>query len=331
MERIAALDGLRTIAIAMVVAYHVDKSLVPAGHWGVPLFFVLSGFVITGSICAEIDRTGRLDLPTFYRKRFLRIVPALAVVCVALLVIGATWSQVLPSIGLYANYARIEGVSLGRLTHTWFVAVIAQFYLVWPLVMTVIPARRRASIIGAIAVAALVWRVVAIEIMSPGWVYNATDTNAAGLFVGAFLAVAGLRVPRAAVAWSLPALLGLMLLPVFGDTSSYVFWGGFVAVALSALVLLYASTGAGLARAPPVLLRIAEVSFGIFLWHYVFVRSDIPLCGSRRIGNDRRHRWRRGGWSNDRWFDGTPSRRVRRRRSLRSAAPLHARHHRLTD
>jgi peptidoglycan/LPS O-acetylase OafA/YrhL len=276
VERIAALDGLRTIAIAMVVAYHVDKSLVPAGHWGVPLFFVLSGFVITGSICAEIDRTGRLDLPTFYRKRFLRIVPALAVVCGALLVIGATWSQVLPSIGLYANYARIEGVSLGRLTHTWFVAVIAQFYLVWPLVMAVIPARRRASIIGAIAVAALVWRVIAIEIMSPGWVYNATDTNAAGLFVGAFLAVAGLRVPRAAVAWSLPALLGLMLLPVFGDTSSYVFWGGFIAVALSALVLLYATTAPAWLEHRR-LLQIAEVSFGIFLWHYVFVRSDIAL------------------------------------------------------
>ncbi len=276
MERILALDGLRTIAIAMVVAYHVDKNLVPAGHWGVPMFFVLSGFVITGSICAEIDRSGRLDLGSFYRQRLLRIVPALAVVCIALLVVGATWSQVIPSIGLYANYARIDGLSLGRLTHTWFVAVIAQFYLVWPLVMAAIPARRRVPIIGALAVVALVWRAIAIEVMDPGWVYNATDTNAAGLMVGAFLAVSGLRAPRMAVAWALPAMLGLMLLPVFGDTGSMIFWGGFVAVGLSALVLLYASTAPRWLE-NRVLLQVAEVSFGIFLWHYVFVRSDIPL------------------------------------------------------
>ncbi|MEM9468015.1 MAG: acyltransferase [Actinomycetota bacterium] len=276
MERILALDGLRTIAIAMVVAYHVDKTLVPAGHWGVPLFFVLSGYVITASICAEIDRTGRLDLGSFYRKRMLRIIPALFVVCVAMLAVGLAWSQVLASIGLYANYARIEGLALGRLTHTWFVAVIAQFYLLWPLVMAAIPARRRTQVIGALAVAAIVWRVIAIETMSPGWVYNATDTNAAGLMVGAFLAVAGIRARRSAVAWSLPVLLGLMLLPIFGDSGRLVFWGGFVAVALSALILLYASTGPAWLE-NRILLRIADVSFGIFLWHYVFVRSDIPL------------------------------------------------------
>ncbi|MEM7140733.1 MAG: acyltransferase [Actinomycetota bacterium] len=276
MTRIAALDGLRTVAIAVVVVYHVDKDVLPAGHWGVPLFFVLSGFVITASLCAEIDRTGRLDLGAFYRKRLLRIVPALAVVCLALLAIGTAWSQVAPSIGLYANYARIEGVSLGRLTHTWFVAVIAQFYLVWPLVIAAIPARRRTMALGALAVAAIVWRVVAIEIMSPGWVYNSTDTNAAGLFVGAFLAVAGIRARRVTVAWSLPVLLGLMLLPVFGDSGRLVLWGGFLAVALSALVLLYAATGPAWLE-NRVLLRIAEVSFGIYLWHYVFVRSDIPL------------------------------------------------------
>lgn len=276
MERILALDGLRTVAIAMVVAYHVDKTVVPAGHWGVPLFFVLSGFVITGSLCAEIDRTGRLDLGTFYRKRLLRIVPALLVVCLALLALGTAWSQVQPSIGLHANYARIDGLALGRLTHTWFIAVIAQFYLLWPLVIAAIPGRRRARIIGGLAVVAIVWRVVAIEVMSPGWVYNATDTNAAALFVGAYLAVAGLRARRVMVAWSLPALLGLMLLPVFGDSGRLVLWGGFVALALSALALLYAATGPAWLE-NRLLLRIAEVSFGIYLWHYVFVRSDIPL------------------------------------------------------
>ncbi|MDH3399269.1 MAG: acyltransferase, partial [Acidimicrobiia bacterium] len=107
MGRIPALDGLRAIAIAMVVAYHIDKTVVPAGHWGVTLFFVLSGFVITGSLCAEVDRTGRLDLGSFYRKRLLRLFPALLAVCLVMLAVGTEWSRVLPALGLYANYARI--------------------------------------------------------------------------------------------------------------------------------------------------------------------------------------------------------------------------------
>ena len=68
--------------------------------------------------------------------------------------------------------------------------MIVQFYLVWPVVIRSIPARHRVKVIGGLAVAAIVWRAIAIEVMSPGYVYNATDTNAAALFVGAWLAVA---------------------------------------------------------------------------------------------------------------------------------------------
>ncbi len=275
MGRIAALDGLRTVAIAMVVAYHVDNELVPAGHWGVPLFFVLSGFVITSSICAEIDRSGGLDLLGFYRKRLVRLVPAMLVVCVALLAVGTPWAQVQPAIGFYANYARTEGITLGRLTHTWFVAVIVHFYMLWPLVMKIIPAKWWVPVIGALTVAALAWRAIAIEVMSPGWVYNSTDTNAAALLVGCLLAVTGMaRIPFAR--WSIPALLGLMFLPVFGNTGSMILWGGFLAVGLSAIALQYARTAPAWLE-NRVLLKVAEVSFGIFLWHYVFVRSDISL------------------------------------------------------
>ncbi|MDG2112598.1 MAG: acyltransferase [Actinomycetota bacterium] len=190
MGRNPALDGLRAMAMLMVVGYHIDNTVVPAGHWGVTLFFVLSGYLITGSLCAEMDRTGRIDLRSFYLKRGLRLVPALLAVCVVMLALGAGWSRVVPAIGFNANYARIEGVDLGRLTHTWFIAVIIHFYLLWPIVIGAIPARHRRRIIGVLTVAAIVWRAVAIGIMSPGWVYNATDTNAAALLVGCCLAVA---------------------------------------------------------------------------------------------------------------------------------------------
>ncbi len=274
MGRIPALDGLRSVAIAMVIGYHIDKTLIPAGHWGVTLFFVLSGFVITGSLCAEVDRTGRLNLGSFYRKRLLRLFPALLAVCLVMVAVGTGWSRVVPTLGLYANYARIDGLDLGRLTHTWFIAVIVHFYLLWPLVIGSLPARHRTSVIGGLTLVAIVWRAVAIGIMSPGWVYNATDTNAAALFVGGYLAVAGPVAWRAAK-WSIPSLLALMFLPVFGDDGRAVLWGGFLALALAAMAVQYASTGPAWLE-NRVLLRAAEVSFGLYLWHYVFIRSDIP-------------------------------------------------------
>ena len=275
MRRIPALDGLRAVAIAMVVGYHIDSAVVPAGHYGVPLFFVLSGYVVTGSLCAEMDRTGRVDLGSFYRKRALRLLPALLAVCLAMAAVGTDWSRLIAVLGFYANYARIEGLDLERLTHVWFIAVIAHFYVLWPIVIAAIGAKHRTLIVGGLAVAAIAWRATAIEFMSPGWVYNATDTNAAALLVGCYLAVARLASWRFAK-WSVPALLALMLVPAFGGTGTTVLWGGFAALALSALTVQYALTDpAWLANR--VLLRVAELSFGLYLWHYVFIRSDIAL------------------------------------------------------
>ena len=275
MRQIPALGGLRAVAIAIVVGYHVDSAVVPAGHYAVTLFFVLSGYVVTGSLCAEMDRTGRVDLGSFYRKRVLRLLPALLAVCLAMIAMGTDWSRVIAVLGFYANYARIEGLDLGRLTHTWFVAVIAHFCVLWPLVIAAIRARYRTRIVGGLALAAIAWRAAAIEVMSPGWVYNATDTNAAALLVGCYLAVA--RPPAWRFArWSVPGAAALMLVPAFGNTGTTVLWGGFVALALSALMVQYALTGP-VWLANRVLLRVAELSYGLYLWHYVFIRSNIAL------------------------------------------------------
>ena len=275
MPRIPALNGLRAVAIAMVVGYHIDSAVVPAGHYGVTLFFVLSGYVVTGSLCAEMDRAGRVELGSFYRKRVLRLLPPLLAVCLAMVAVGTDWSRLIAVLGFYANYARIEGLDLMRLTHTWFIAVIAHFYVLWPLVIAALRPRHRTLIVGGLALAAIAWRATAIEVMSPGWVYNATDTNAAALLVGCYLAVARPPAWRFAM-WSVPALLALMLVPAFGNTGTIVLWGGFAALALSALTVQYALTGPEW-LANRILLRVAEVSFGLYLWHYVFIRSDIAL------------------------------------------------------
>jgi peptidoglycan/LPS O-acetylase OafA/YrhL len=273
MERIAALDGLRAVAVVMVISYHVDKTIVPAGYWGVILFFVLSGYLITRMLIDEVDRHGRLDLRFFYVKRGVRLFPALAVLCLVLLTFGIGWSQVGPAIGHYANYARIAEIDLGLLTHTWFLAVMAHFYLLWPLVIAAVPAVYRRRAIGILAVAAIAWRVIAIETVSPGWVYNATDTNAAALLAGCYLGVTRPRTWSIA-SWSVPALLVLMLFPVFGEEGSAFLWGDLVALTLSVMAIQYAvSRPAWLENG--ILLWVGEISYGLYLWHYVFVNSEM--------------------------------------------------------
>jgi peptidoglycan/LPS O-acetylase OafA/YrhL len=275
MERVPALDGLRAVAIVMVIGYHIDDSLVPAGHWGVVLFFVLSGYLLTRLLCSEVDENGRVDLKVFYLKRSVRLFPALIVFCLALFVVGIAWSRLVPTLGYYANYARIAGLDLGPLTHTWFLAVMGHFYLLWPLVIGAIPTRFRVRAVSLLALVAIVWRVIAIEVMSPGWVYNATDTNAAALLAGCCLAVLPPQKWRS-VGWSVPALVALTLLPVFGEESSLFHWGDFLAIALGVVAVQYAlSRPAWLEN--PVVLWLGEISYGLYLWHYAFLRIEIPI------------------------------------------------------
>jgi len=275
MKYLPALDGLRVVAIVMVIGYHLDQTAMPAGYWGVILFFVLSGYLLTRQLTAEVEQSGRIDLGRFYLKRALRLVPALAVVCIVLLIIGVGWSQVAPALGHYANYARIAGQDLGPLTHTWFLAVMAHFYILWPLVIAAVPSEQRRLVVGLLALVAVAWKAIAITVVSPGWVYNATDTNAAALLIGCYLAVAHPRPWRFA-GWSILALLILMFFPVFGVEGAVFPWGDFVALALAVTVLQYAVSRPE-SLETGTLLWLGEISYGLYLWHYVFLNMEIPV------------------------------------------------------
>ena len=155
--RIGGLDGLRAIAVAVVLVYHLMPGLLPGGMVGVDAFFVISGFLITSLLLVERRTTGRIDVRRFWIRRLRRIVPALLVAVAATVaaaaclggdVLLAVRRQVLGSVLLVYNWVEIAAGSSYfdqtqplLLTNVWSLAVEEQFYLVWPLVVIALLAR----------------------------------------------------------------------------------------------------------------------------------------------------------------------------------------------
>jgi peptidoglycan/LPS O-acetylase OafA/YrhL len=169
--RIAGLDGLRAVAVAMVVVYHFLPNVLPAGFLGVDLFFALSGFLITGLLVGEIQATGRLRLGAFYGRRVRRLAPSVVVLVLAVVVASEfIWPDLRPTLRgsvlssfcyvtnwwlIHANQSYFMATARPpMLEHLWSLAVEEQFYLVWPLAIGAVtgaalgrrkPARRAAS------------------------------------------------------------------------------------------------------------------------------------------------------------------------------------------
>ena len=207
---IHSVDGLRAVAVLAVLLYHLGIGWIPGGFLGVDLFFVISGYVITGLILDSIARSGTLDLRAFYLSRIRRLVPALIAMVVVTLLYISTYApetirrflQDLPYVFTGSmNWALVNRQqdyfeAIGRpplLQHTWSLAVEAQFYLIWPLVLLVILryfGKRNISIAAlAIALAsglALFLYSVRIDThdSAVSHVYFGTDTHSIGLFLG---------------------------------------------------------------------------------------------------------------------------------------------------
>ncbi|ALC98699.1 lipopolysaccharide modification acyltransferase [Actinomyces sp. oral taxon 414] len=256
--RIGGLDGLRAIAVAVVLVYHLLPGLLPGGMVGVDAFFVISGFLITSLLLVERRTTGRIDVMRFWTRRLRRIVPALLVAVAATVaaaaclggdVLLAVRRQVIGSVLLVYNWVEIVAGSSYfdqtqplLLTNVWSLAVEEQFYLVWPLVIIVLLARgvsRQRVRVGALlalvlSLASAVWALRLVRDGAPvSRVYMGTDTHAFGLMLGAAWALwhgratqgdleplpAGLRRVRGAAGWA--GLAGLLILArVAGETAA---------------------------------------------------------------------------------------------------------------
>ncbi|NIJ04466.1 acyltransferase family protein [Frigoribacterium faeni] len=312
-DRVLPLDGLRTIAIAFVVLYHLHVPGFGSGFVGVNVFFVLSGYLITTLLLGEHARTGRIRLGRFWVRRVLRLYPtllAVVVVGVALWwLIGDYQGSTMSALGAAAvaltytgNVARsFFGESQGVFSPMWSLSMEEQFYIVWPpllmLLVAVVATRRvMVAVLGALVVASVVASGLLFSAPSGGStpdIYFSPVLNVAPLLLGCALAlVMGSEKGRAAfrgrfgsvATWvGLAGVVGSLALIGSGwqqtVTTFTVMLPG-VAVASALLIgglVSRASLPARVLSLGPIAWFGRALSYPIYLWHVLFIALITPV------------------------------------------------------
>lgn len=293
------IDGLRGLTMAAVVAFHAWPNAVPGGFVGVDVFFVLSGFLITGLLLKELDRgpRARLDLPRFYGRRMRRLLPASALVVLTTLLAGVTLGPVgqRASLALDALFAALFAANLrfavvandyfnddmpSPLLHTWSLGVEEQFYLLWPVLLWALCAlsRRRRGAIGAgvalVVVVSAVGAVWLTEIDRP-WAFFGAPLRAWQLGAGALLAIFNVALCGAVA--SSAGLIGVALLAysvfTLGGDRPYPGLWAFLPVLGTVLVIAAGPTSwSGRVFALPTLRVAGNLSYSWYLWHWPVLR-----------------------------------------------------------
>lgn len=301
-RHVPELDGLRGIAILSVLVHHqLTTFSLRAGFLGVDLFFVLSGFLITGLLLTEFENTKSISLRNFYMRRVLRLGPALLLYLLACVLvtyytqlIELTREFKLIAIALvYATNWRMAfgwDSSLDPTAIIWSLSIEEQFYLVWPLVfLGCLALKLRRSFIvaglGFVIFAIIVHRYLLLDAGADlTRLYYGSDTRADSLLMGCLFALlpgTGVRARRKrwlGIAGVLSAA-GLAYLIVTSNFSDlFLYRGGYTVVALLAGVVIFVA-----ANSPPRMLSAAfqwrplrwfgKVSYGLYLWHWLVVRS----------------------------------------------------------
>ncbi|MEV6489226.1 acyltransferase family protein [Actinoplanes sp. NPDC051633] len=283
------IEGLRAIAVLLVVLYHAGVPLLGGGYVGVDVFFVISGYLITGLLLREVAGGGTISVVGFYARRVLRLLPAAAVVTAVTVLAAVRWLPPLraPEVALDALFASLYSgnyrlaaagadylnaeTAASPLQHFWSLAVEEQFYLVWPVLLLVFR-RRPAPVLSLLVAASLavsVWQTDA----NPTWAYFGLHTRAWELGVGALVAVLALRLPaRFASVLCGAGLLAIGLAAVvFTAKTQFPGYASALPVAGAAAVLAGGATAPSGLLGEPVLQAIGRLSYSWYLWHWPFL------------------------------------------------------------
>ena len=308
LQYLPGLDGLRALAVIAVVLFHARPGVLPGGFLGVEIFFVISGFIITTGLAREFGQDGRIALRAFWRRRALRLFPAVALLLVAVLTYAQlASSERLPGLRddtiasvLYVTnwYLVADGQSYfggfeapSLLKHLWSLAIEEQYYLVWPLAMAAGLAMFRRRVLAALLVVGAIASAGLMVALHEGGadvsrLYYGTDTRASGLLIGSALALAW---PAGQVRGRLPGLNSAGILAVgalacfcvsLSDSSPVLYRGGFFAVDIATAILIVAvvtpatRVAKGFSLAP--LRWVGVRSYGLYLWHWPIILVVTP-------------------------------------------------------
>ena len=279
---ITELDGIRAIAVIMVLAYHLKLALFKSGFLGVTVFFVLSGYLITGILISEVEEEGTIDLKNFWLRRIRRLVPAVMSMAVVIIFVSAVVNRIIFTKGCKDFLASVLGFNNwwqifnkisyfeaagvpSPFTHCWSLAIETQFYLIYPLILLGIyklvksrgegRANRGLLFAGVTLLLALISVILMIVLFDPqqdaSRVYYGTDTRAFSLLFGALLAILWeyRMVPRRLSA-SVNMVLGsvsfaVLLVMTIAINGSSNFWyrGGQFFGTILTVLMVYAVSG----------------------------------------------------------------------------------------
>ncbi len=310
------IQGLRAVAVLLVLFYHAGFTFIPGGYVGVDVFYVISGYLITGLLLREVEQTGTVAIGAFYARRIRRLIPAATVVIVTTL--GIAWALYSPlelgpiaSSALFASlyvsniwFARqstdylADRADANPLLHTWSLSVEEQFFAVWPLLVIALtrlgPAelRRRRLLICMVGVCAVsLASSVAVTYLNQPWAFFSAPTRAWEFGWGGCIALWTPKPDKPKTA-SLAGWAGLLLIvataSLFSERTSYPGFAAIAPVLGAGLVIASGrqvrTLGIGRWLGAKPLQRTGDLSYALYLWHWpAFLFMGLTADGASAV------------------------------------------------